>query len=152
MDLQDFTELTSIFLTVPTILFSFLVVWLWGPAAWTGYQKRPAERTAVDWFVLGVTSGFLAATLDNTFWQVSWNLSYLEHPLKEWFFKWGAAFNIFFRQGLGIYAAYCHVRSYNSHRENDSRTMCRLNIAGVAGALLGMFNVFCLYYLKFFAK
>lgn len=128
---QHAAELFSIGLTIPTIVLAFYVIWLWGPKALKIVKSR-RRFVATDWFILGVTLGFIGQVLDNTYWQITWCSYYLESSDAISLVQLGVWFNIVSRQTLGILAAYCHVRSYKATQPGNMRTLsliCFISIA-----------------------
>lgn len=112
--MNDLAEAASLALSFPTIIAGLGVLVHWGKGAWEAITTTPALRTAVQWLVLGVYVGFLGDVLDNAYWFFAWSAEFANHPSRDWWFSNGAWPNIPFRQGAGIYAAYCHMRSYYS--------------------------------------
>lgn len=108
---HEFAELTSLVLSVPTVVLSAAVVWLWGPTAWRALRNTTEVMTGTCWFILGVAAGFLGSLVDNIYWGMAWTASFVHHPWKDWFFEQGVWSNIPFRQTAGIIAAYCHLRA-----------------------------------------
>jgi hypothetical protein len=106
---QQIAELLSLGMTIPTVALAITVVVLWGPAAIQ--SLRQPEKTGQDWFVIGVTSGFIGAALDNVYWALPWTLSYLGHHETDGYMQAGVYFNIVSRQGLGVIAAACHIKA-----------------------------------------
>lgn len=136
--LQSYAEIISLGLTVPYVILSFCVCLFWLPACLQIFSKE--ERDHTDWFIVGVFVSFLAAILDNLFWAIPWTASFLELNIKSQLVNVGVYFNIFFRQGLGIIAASCHVISYLESRDTRTKTFSSLfilaNLAGVLYASL----------------
>ena len=60
---------------------------------------------------MGVVAGFCGSALDNIYWFLPWRAAFLDHPAFADLTNLGVFFNIFFRQGLGIVAAFCHLRA-----------------------------------------
>lgn len=109
MNLQDIAELISLGLTFPTVVLAFAVVYMWMPSARNAWLNT--GKTGQDWFVMGVAIGFIGAALDNIYWFMPWTASFIGDPAFQTLTNAGVFFNIFFRQGLGIAAAYCHLRA-----------------------------------------
>ena len=99
----------SLLATPMTIILCGLVVWHWGPPAVRAF--REGDAGAQDWLILGIAIGFAGAMLDNLYWGVAWAFDYLGHPWRDATFRNGSLANIFFRQGAGIAAGFCHVVS-----------------------------------------
>lgn len=107
--MNEIAELVSLGLSVPTIYLSLLVVYFWATDAYKALNER--QKSATQWFVIGIVVSFIGASADNTYWMIPWSLVYIESPFHEFFFYNGVFPNLIFRQGCGIIAAYCHLRS-----------------------------------------
>lgn len=136
MNIQDYGELVSIALTIPTIVLSAYVVLLWGRPGLGVLRVGPKNTT--DWFILGVGFGFAGNVLDNAYWQVAWCAAFLRSEHAEALIQAGLFFNIVSRQSLGILAAYCHVRSFLEHSSRGSAS--NLSLVTVAAVFLGIVN------------
>jgi hypothetical protein len=110
MTVEKAAELLSLGMTPATIILSLWVVKLWAPKAWSLLSTKQ-HRDSVGWFIVGVTLGFIGAAFDNLYWGFAWSASFLGLPSEEWWFSNGVFSNIPFRQGLGMAAAFCHVKS-----------------------------------------
>jgi len=132
-------ELISLGLTFPTAFLAGAVIWVWGRTLWLKGKKPSASR---DYFILGVVLGFLGSFLDNAYWFVPWSASFLGLSITEDLINAGVFFNIFFRQGAGIAAAWCHLRAAELADEVHGRWLNRLlvisSVAGVAYSILIM--------------
>lgn len=106
---QDVAELISLALTWPTIIGAGLVLMLFGQRALISLKEK--QKSASDWFSIGIATGFLGGVLDNLYWSVPWTALYLGLSFDGYLVEIGVFFNIFFRQAAGIVAAYCHSRS-----------------------------------------
>jgi len=109
MNLQDIAELISLGLTFPTVVLAFTVIYMWLPSARKAWQNT--NKTGQDWFVMGVAIGFVGAALDNIYWFIPWTAAFIGDPAFQTLTNAGVFFNIFFRQGMGIAAAYCHIKA-----------------------------------------
>ena len=110
IDAQRLAEMLSLSMTIPTVILAVSVVYLWLPAARKAILAD--NRNAQQWFILGVVAGFLGSTVDNLYWLFPWSASYIsEQDIFQTLVNTGVYFNIIFRQGFGILAAYCHVRA-----------------------------------------
>ncbi len=130
--LQAIAELFSLGMTIPTVVLAFAVVYTWLPSARETWKRE--QKTGQDWFILGVAIGFCGAILDNLYWFVPWTASYMEHQATSQLINAGVFFNIFFRQGLGIVAAYCHLKAAEL---TSGRNIKFLNSLLVASNLVG---------------
>ena len=117
MNTQNTAEIVSLGLTVPTVVLGIGVCIHWGRSAMAALLLSASERSAIDWLILGIFVGFLGMVLDNSYWGIAWTASYIEHESKDALFNSGVYFNIPFRQLAGLYAAYCHLRSYARHKD-----------------------------------
>lgn len=136
--LQNFAELTSLALTFPTVVLAIAVIYMWLPSARDAWYRT--DKTGQDWFVMGVAIGFMGAALDNIYWFLPWTASYLGDPSFQTLTNTGVFFNIFFRQSLGIGAAYCHLRAAGESNAQPIRAVNALliasHLAGFAYVLL----------------
>lgn len=108
--MQKFMEAMSLIATFPTIVLSLLVVAEFFSVANESLNKRSAERNPEDWLAIGIALGLLADAVDNGYWLFPWSQSFASTS-DNWLFDLGVYFNLPFRQGLGGYAAYCHLRA-----------------------------------------
>lgn len=95
---------------------------------------RSPEKTAEQWFILGVAIGFAGGALDNLYWAIPWTIEYM-HLMpnsSNFLFDWGALPNIFFRQIAGIIASFCHLQSYYAFRQQRDNTLSRLVWGSIA--------------------
>jgi len=127
MDIHDLAEITSLVLTTPTIFLSVAVVWLWAPSAVRAVRAGLASGD--DWFILGVTLGFVGSSVDNLYWSLPWTASFLSHPWADPLFESGVYINVPFRQGFGICAAYCHLRAAEVSLKGPARILNKLLVA-----------------------
>ncbi|MBL4707749.1 MAG: hypothetical protein JKY48_04840 [Flavobacteriales bacterium] len=119
-NLYDFAELVSLFLTIPTISISTVVIFLFTPAAILALTKEEKEYS--DWLALGIWVGFIGGAWDNAWWGGAWTHYYLDKS-SEWttfFFDNGVINNIPARQGADILAGYCHIRGVHSKSKEFS--------------------------------
>ena len=141
---QKAAELVSLGLTVPTIVLAGFVVILWGTSAAKAAVKE--HRSATEWFILGVASGFAGSLCDNLYWAIPWSADFLGHESSDDLMMNGVYFNIFSRQMAGIFSAYCHVRAYFEYtgRKNGHRT---LHLVTTGAFVLGTLAAAALIYL-----
>ena len=109
--LQNAAEVASLAVTVPAIVLGIGVVVHWAPAAYRNICSRK-EMNAHDWFILGVTIGFIGGVADNLWWGVAWSCDYIHSDYRDWWFRHGVYSNIIFRQLCGTYAAWCHMVAF----------------------------------------
>lgn len=134
--IQYYAEFFSLVATVPTVILAASVVHLWFPAARKAWLAD--QRLAKDWFILGVVSGFAGALLDNLYWSIPWTAAFLDMEQFPRLVELGVYFNIVFRQGLGIFAAYCHVRAAMSSNDNRMKSLnFLLTFSAIAACLFG---------------
>jgi len=135
--MSKIAELLSSGLTITTIVLSVLVVTLWYKSTQVvvAKAKRGKALKTEDWFIIGVFIGFAGETLDNLYWLLPWSAAYLNLAVTDTLMQTGVYFNIPLRQGLGIVAAYCHIRSaMQYHNKDDQRANKALLYAAMAGA------------------
>lgn len=142
MNIQKLFELCSLSLTIPTLISATVVLWAWGPPAWCAI--RSGHMTAQGWFVVGVASGFLGALLDNAYWAIPWTCSFLQLESTDAWMARGVYFNVFSRQALGTFAAYCHLKAAEEHESVRAGTansiLAYSHVAAAATAALLMAN------------
>lgn len=122
--MQKIAELISLGMTFPTVVLAIAVVYVWFPSARNAALK--SNKKAHDWFTVGVVIGFAGSILDNIYWFIPWTASFLGHPAFETLTNAGVFFNVFFRQGCGIAAAYCHVKAAGLSGNTSSRFVNQL--------------------------
>lgn len=135
---QELAELISLALTAPAVILSCVVLYLFCSQA--GKALFTQNKSAVQWFAMGIFIGFLGSVLDNVYWSIPWSLDYLNNDNASYFFQRGAYFNIFFRQIAGIAAGYCHIRcalSYNGNEVSEVERK-RLHHGLVVSTLVGI--------------
>ena len=120
-------------MTIPTVVLAFAVIYMWLPSARESWKRD--TKTGHDWFIMGVAVGFCGAALDNIYWFMPWTASYLGHPAFSDLTNAGVFFNIVFRQGLGITAAYCHLKAAEV---SSGRKLRFVNSLLVASNLVGL--------------
>ena len=116
--LHTSAELVSLFLTVPGIILSVLVLFKWVPAG----IKLVYEPliTSAGWITLGVILKFFFDILDSGYWFGAWGADFLRFEIAQTLFKNGVYANIPFRQMGLIIAAYCHLRAFYEMYESES--------------------------------
>lgn len=117
---QDTAEVLSLALTVPTILLALVVVFVWAKETIKAFGIPAKERTSAQWLIIGVAVSFIGMVLDNSYWGAAWTASFEEWGCTGSLFESGVFANIPFRQGTGIFAAYCHLRSYGKFVGKDA--------------------------------
>ena len=136
--MQHAAELISLGMTFPTVILAIAVVYTWLPSARDAIKSN--NPTAQDWFIIGVVAGFVGSVLDNTYWFMPWTASFLGHDAFQTLTNMGVFLNIFFRQGLGIIAAYCHLRAAEISSNRRIRGLNTLlfasNLIGIAYSLM----------------
>lgn len=123
---KEIGELISLTLTIPTVLLGVAVVIQWWPAASRAARSRKL-LTGSEWFIIGVATSFAGSVADNLYWSTAWVESFLYGDITAtWAFQNGAWTNIVFRQGVGIFAAFCHLRAAELAVTPASRFVNRL--------------------------
>lgn len=143
-DLTKFAEAVSLAMTIPTVMLGLGVVYLWGGAAIKSLKDKTLDSHG--WFILGVVVSFVGSVLDNLYWAIPWTSSFIGSDNTSFLMSIGVYFNIFFRQGAGIFAAYCHLKAADLSSTTPSRIANRLlaisNILAVGACLfMGMYLV-----------
>jgi len=133
---DEWAEFISLTLTVPTLLTAAAVVARWWPSARKAIMSWP-NLDPMEWFVLGVAVGFAGAFADNVYWGLAWTASFLGLPSKGWLFDNGVCFNIAFRQAMGIFAAYCHLRAGVQTDRNWLAVFNKIIALSYVGAITG---------------
>ena len=125
-------------MTFPTVILAIAVVYTWLPSAREAINSNNPKSH--DWFIVGVVAGFVGATLDNIYWFMPWTASFIGHEAFQTLTNAGVFFNIFFRQGLGIVAGYCHLKAAELSSDNKIKGINNLlvasNLLGVAYAVM----------------
>lgn len=129
---QEIAEVASLALTLPTVVLGIAVVWIWGPPAVRAI--RAGMGRGDDWLVLGVVMGFAGAIGDNLYWGLAWGAKLFGYDAADDLFRFGVFSNIPFRQGLGIAAAYCHIRAGEENLPKLRRVLNRLLLGSYAAA------------------
>ena len=128
MTIHRIAEMISLIMTIPTVLLAVSVVYLWLPAARAALKAD--SRDAHQWFILGVVGGFIGSAVDNLYWFMPWTASFMgESAIFAKLTEFGVYFNVFFRQGLGIFAAYCHIKAAEMSSIKQVQIINRLMVA-----------------------
>lgn len=132
----DIVTLLSLGLTVPFILGSGLVIYIWYRLALSVIKKPKKELTDREWMMMGVFLSFLAAFMDNCYWQIAWSSKYLGLSITDSLMHFGIVPNLPFRQILGLMAVYCHVKSAilyskTTHKAFTTFWMCAFGLGVV---------------------
>jgi len=115
-------------MTIPTVMLAAAVVYLWLPAARAALKSD--SRDAHQWFILGVVGGFIGSAIDNLYWFMPWTASFIgETAIFSQLTEFGVYFNVFFRQGLGIFAAFCHIKAAEMSSLRNVQIINRLLVA-----------------------
>lgn len=145
--LQDIAGVVSLFLTIPFLLIAWRTIARFGPKALQALKE--SNKTHGGWIFLGIASGFLGNYFDNLYWAIPWSLNYVESPNAQPWFQAGSIPNVFFRQSLGIFSAYCHLRSLAAvSRETEQNEIDELHAFLWRSAALGGLFVAILLVIK----
>tara|TARA_R110000851_G_scaffold241359_3_gene393977 strand:- start:492 stop:941 length:450 start_codon:yes stop_codon:yes gene_type:complete len=141
-DIQKAAELISLSMTVPTVVLGIAVMHRWGPAALVALKENTLDSHG--WFILGVVSSFLGSAFDNLYWSIAWTSSFYDGEYTNTLVSKGVYFNIVFRQGTGIFSAYCHLKAADMALSGSNKVANKLlaysNIAAVlVGVGLGVY-------------
>ena len=107
--LPDLPELLSLGLTFPTVLLALAVLYVWLPSALNAVRSN--YPTANDWFIIGVAVTFFGASLDHAYSLIPWSSAFFQRTRFCDFMEVTVLFNMAFRQGCCMTAAYCHLKS-----------------------------------------
>lgn len=114
---DQFVHLFANGISFALIYLAGVVLYLWSKPTMAALTSKPIK--AEGWFIMGVFFGFLSIMLDNIYWLIPWSLVYIESfEMASYMTGLGIYFNIFFRMGLGLISAYCHIKSAYMH-SND---------------------------------
>ena len=81
-------------------------------------------------FSADVVGGFAGSAIDNAYWFLPWTASFVgETAIFHQLTEFGVYFNVFFRQGLGIFAAYCHIRAAEMSSIKEVQIINRVMVA-----------------------
>lgn len=137
LSIHRVAEMLSLTMTIPTVVLAIAVVYLWFPAARAAL--RSDRKDARQWFILGVVFGFIGSAIDNVYWFMPWSASFMgESDLFRQLTDIGVFFNIIFRQGFGIAAAYCHIKASEMSSVPQLRFVNKLIVCSY---IVGMFYV-----------
>jgi len=124
--------------TWPLLTMSLLVLFLYGGEAWDAYWRSPQFRLFANWLALGITLAYLGESLDDIYWSLTWSLHYLGSPLGAELINFGPIPNLPFRDVLGAFGVYCHVRAVFVAGDRYSGAHIRLlNQTFIATLILG---------------
>lgn len=143
--LRSFTELGSLALTVPLVFLCFMVIYeCYKPLK--NCLRKAKEDKKICWIIAGIFFGFSGNLVDNIYWTIPWSANYLELKSTSDLIKFGVFPNIFFRQILTAFAAYCHLRAFIAPEHN--RDSMWLHAIIIITLFFGVFYVFSLWYVK----
>jgi len=119
VDFLTGANLLQVVLTIPTILIALRVVYEWTPRAikYLHDLMMGVKWDAAAWFIVGVWTSHFAMTSDNGYWHTAWSAHITNHPATDWLMSFGPVANIPSRQLLGMFSAYCHLRSVAIQKE-----------------------------------
>ena len=131
--MQQIAELISLGMSFPTIILAAAVIYTWLPSARAAIKSD--NTSAQDWFIVGVVAGFVGSLFDNLYWFLPWTAAFLGHESFNTLVECGVFFNIIFRQGLGVCAAYCHLKAAEL---SSNKKLRFVNVLLVASNLVGI--------------
>jgi hypothetical protein len=99
----------SLFMAGACIIMSMAVILLWFPGNLG--ERDEKQSVSVRWLVTGIVVSFASSIIDNTWWGIAWACRYSDSPIWPWWFDNGVYSNIIARQGLKMFAAWCHVKA-----------------------------------------
>lgn len=112
-EIYDFFTYVSMAMTHTTVNPAVYLIMLFWPHFKEAYSKPSADRSKIDWMVIGVFISFFGQIFDNVWWAFAWTSKYINEAsaMTTFFFDNGTISNVFFRQACGSIAAYCHIKS-----------------------------------------
>lgn len=138
---MDMSELFSMGLTVPVLIATAVVTYLYGRSVIQS-KKEPKDFGGPEWLSMGIAVGFVGSFLDNGYWAIPWTLMCLDNESAEWWFNHGSFPNIFFRQTATFCSAYCHLRAATLYKD----LLWPLKVVKF-GVILGVVSLLVLLYL-----
>jgi len=133
-------EVISLGITPSTVILSAGVLVLWGKETLCVLKNGP--NSSQCWFILGVSTSFLGAMVDNLYWGAAWTAEFFNLSCSRELFMSGVYSNIIFRQVLGSVAAYCHIRAAYEFRPHLTTHRYKRWIQAVVVCCL--FSMLCL--------
>lgn len=130
----------SEFLTILCLGMSFAVIILWMPGN-INRDESVNSHPSVKWLVTGIVTSFLASIIDNVWWGIAWGNRYFDTAYWEWWFDHGVYSNIISRQGLKLFAAWCHIKA-----AVESRIISEVCVNSYAWFLLGTASIAALLF------
>ena len=121
--MDRYITLASLLLTPLTIFTCIYVAILWRRSAITSW--REANKTSIQWFIIGVFISFVGSAVDNFYWGITWTVDFLnpESDLRESLFQYGPYSNLPFRQVTTSLAALCHLKAASEIGNSAIRTV-----------------------------
>jgi hypothetical protein len=127
-------NLLSLGMVFPTVILGSIVLITWYPSAIKSFRK--IDKSADDWFILGVFAGFIGAIVYSLYWFIFWLSNYMNLSIVDALGENGVIVNICSRQIMGMLAAYCFIKASELSYDRGSRSVNRLviscNLVGVA--------------------
>lgn len=127
----------SLFMSAACVVMSMAVILLWFPGNLGEQGKK--QSASVRWLVAGIVISFVSSVIDNAWWAVAWASRYSDNPVWPWWFDNGVYSNIISRQGLKMFAAWCHVKAaVEAGVIRDEHAHLVLYFALLVGALVAL--------------
>lgn len=148
MTIIDLANTVQLSLTIVFILFCFQLLNTWKSAfidsmrninyyRWDRPWRNSGAWTADQWLIVGIVTGFTGNLLDNVYWGLTWLAYQYDHPAHEYMYAGGVFANIIFRQGIGMWAVYCHLKAAKMLNEKDDKTnVSTFFLAGIGSLIL----------------
>ena len=122
------------------------MAWIWGSKIRFDFWSKNFK--AENWFILGVTIHFAGTLLDNAYWGIAWQESYLETEGAENWFKFGVVPNVANRQAATFLAAMCHLQAAATRARELGRNPHYVSIIWWLSVGLGIIYVSLLMILR----
>lgn len=118
-------------LSAVTAMLCLVVVVVWMPRVVGGNHTL---------LLAGIVVGFAGAFCDNVYWGITWYSKLQQWDTMQWWFNNGPIANIFFRHGMKLTAAACHLEAA---RRAGIGNVTELSVAALIGSLF-LFGTLCL--------
>lgn len=141
--IKDIPDLISLGLTFPTVLLASTVLYVWLPSALQAVRSN--YPTANDWFIIGVAVMFFGESIDHAYSLIPWSSAFMEKTRLCDFMDVTVLFNMAFRQGCCMIAAYCHLKAAELAKITKLKNLNKLLFVS---NILGLVYIFSMMLVK----
>lgn len=157
--MDELAKYISLVLTVPTIMLSSIVVFMYFKSAWRAVlqffgkslelsdsvkevvleedsENRKQRRVGVNLLIVGIVISFIGDTIDNFYWGLAWGSDFFGSQWRDFLFQNGVYSNIPFRQTAGIIAAVLHLWDVFPSSAIRNRVFWWVSITSIVAAIL----------------